>query len=145
MRKMTIKLAVVGMLSSWSAQANTVEDRAASIWFNFNDVGRGNTIMQDVYVPSNGLTKYTYYSVLNWNAGMEGGGYAGIQDHPDGRNYIFSIWDPRSSSKPIVARYLGHGTESENFGGEGTGLKTWNFDLGWQANQWYTLWQRHGR
>ncbi|WP_300359186.1 discoidin domain-containing protein [uncultured Pseudoalteromonas sp.] len=139
MRKMTIKLAVVGMLSSWSAQANTVEDRAASIWFNFNDVGRGNTIMQDVYVPSNGLTKYTYYSVLNWNAGMEGGGYAGIQDHPDGRNYIFSIWDPRSSSKPIVARYLGHGTESENFGGEGTGLKTWNFDLGWQANQWYTL------
>ncbi|WP_212751488.1 hypothetical protein, partial [Pseudoalteromonas sp. S2721] len=63
-------------------------------------------------MPRNGLTKYTYYSVLNWNAGREGGGYAGIQDHPDGRNYIFSICAPRSSSTRSVARDLGLGRET---------------------------------
>ena len=43
-------------------------DRAASVWLNFNDDKVGDTIMQDVYVPKKGLTPYTYYSVLNWNA-----------------------------------------------------------------------------
>ncbi|MEC8225639.1 MAG: hypothetical protein VX010_05755, partial [Pseudomonadota bacterium] len=65
-------------------------DRAPSVWLRFNDNAAGDIIMQDVYIPAKGLTPYTYYSVLNWNAGMEGGGYAGIQDHPDGRNFIFS-------------------------------------------------------
>jgi len=115
------------------------EDRAPSVWLNFNDAGAGDIIMQDVYVPSAGLATYTYYSILNWNAGAEGGGYAGIQDHPDGRNYIFSIWDPSASNEPIVAHFQGKDTDVENFGGEGTGLKSWNFGLGWESDQWYTL------
>ncbi|WP_206483440.1 discoidin domain-containing protein [Thalassotalea sp. G2M2-11] len=113
-------------------------DRAASTWLRFGDNFNGDIIMQDVYIPSNGLTPYTYYSVLNWNSGLDGGGYAGIQDHPDGRNFIFSIWDP-SNGEPIVAEYQGEGTDVELFGGEGTGLKSWNFQLGWQPDQWYTL------
>lgn len=113
-------------------------DRASSVWLRFNDEKSGDTIMQDIYVPKKGLTPYTYYSVLNWNAGMEGGGYAGIQDHPDGRNFIFSIWDP-SNGETITAPYAGEGTVVENFGGEGTGLKSWNFALGWEPDTWYTL------
>lgn len=67
---------------------------------------------------------YTYYCTMQWNAGMEGGGYCGIQEHPNGRNFIFSIWDPVSSNESIRAAYLGDGTQVENFGGEGTGLKS---------------------
>lgn len=122
-------------------------DRAPSVWLRFNDNAAGDIIMQDVYIPAKGLTPYTYYSVLNWNAGMEGGGYAGIQDHPDGRNFIFSLWDP-SNGELITAPYQGAGTKVENFGGEGTGLKSWNFELGWQPDHWYTLvakvWQKDG-
>ncbi|WP_462158828.1 discoidin domain-containing protein [Pseudoalteromonas sp. GB56] len=122
-------------------------DRAPSIWFRYNDAKAGDIIMQDVYIPEKGLTPYTYYSVLNWNAGMEGGGYAGIQDHPDGRNFIFSIWDP-SNGETITAPHQGPGTKVENFGGEGTGLKSWNFELGWDTDKWYTLvakvWQKDG-
>ncbi|ALS98686.1 discoidin domain-containing protein [Lacimicrobium alkaliphilum] len=113
-------------------------DRAPSTWLRFGDSFNGDIIMQDVFVPERGLTPYTYYSVLNWNAGMDGGGYAGIQDHPDGRNFIFSLWDP-SNGEEITAEYQGEGTQVEVFGGEGTGLKSWNFDLGWEPNTWYTL------
>ena len=113
-------------------------DRAPSTWLRFNDNFNGDTIMQDIFVPEVGLTQYTYYSVLNWNSGADGGGYAGIQDHPDGRNFIFSIWDP-SNGEEITAEFQASGTEVEAFGGEGTGLKSWNFQLGWEPNKWYTL------
>jgi hypothetical protein len=35
--------------------------------------------------------------------------------------------------------HRGPGTLTENFGGEGTGLKSWNFELGWKTGTWYTL------
>jgi len=119
--------------------AANAEDRAASVWLNFNDAGAGDIIMQDVYVPSSGLATYTYYSILNWNGGAEGGGFAGIQDHADGRSYIFTFWDPKANNEPIVARYQGAGTYVDKYGPEGTGLKSWNFGLGWESDQWYTL------
>lgn len=101
--------------------------------------------MNMVNIPT--TSTYTYYSVMGWNGGIEGGGYCGIQDHPDGKNFIFSIWDP-SNSQPIVGAYAGPGTNIENFGGEGTGLKSWNFKLGWKTGTWYTLitrvWQKNG-
>ncbi|KAH3701437.1 uncharacterized protein LOC127860654 isoform X2 [Dreissena polymorpha] len=115
-------------------------NRAPSMALWFNDNVEGDILMHDVCVPRSGLTKYTYYCCLQWNAGKEGGGYCGIQDHPDGRNFIFSIWDPcdpklKSKIKPV---YEGPGTKCERFGGEGEGLKTWNFFLGWEPDCWYT-------
>ncbi|XP_052254851.1 uncharacterized protein LOC127860654 isoform X3 [Dreissena polymorpha] len=81
-------------------------NRAPSMALWFNDNVEGDILMHDVCVPRSGLTKYTYYCCLQWNAGKEGGGYCGIQDHPDGRNFIFSIWDPcdpklKSKIKPV--------------------------------------------
>lgn len=75
---------------------------------------------------------------MQWNAGMEGGGYCGLQEHPDGRNFIFSIWDPIGSNEAITAAYGSRFYEVENFGGEGTGLKSWNFELGWETDHWYS-------
>ncbi|MCV9931574.1 DUF3472 domain-containing protein [Flavobacterium sp. LS1R47] len=92
--------------------------------------------MNSVNVPI--TSTYTYYSVMGWNTGQEGGGYCGIQDHPGGKAFIFSIWDP-SNHLPIVGAYAGPGTKIENFGGEGTGLKSMNFALGWSPNTWYNL------
>ncbi|KAH3730826.1 hypothetical protein DPMN_056824 [Dreissena polymorpha] len=107
-----------------------------SLWYNDNDVG--DILTQDVYVPKVGLAKNTYYCCLQWNAGINGGGYCGIQDHPRGRNYIFSLWDPpdpKLRTKPV---YVGPGTMCEPFEGEGAGLKSWNFSVGWDPDCWYT-------
>jgi len=116
----------------------SAQNRAPSCWLNYGDSFAGDIIMNQISVISPSPL-YTYYCVLQWNAGQEGGGYCGLQDHPDGRNIIYSIWDPAASDDPIVAEYVGYGTAVENFGGEGTGLKSWNFDLGWESNTWYTL------
>nr|WP_162088112.1 DUF3472 domain-containing protein [Chryseobacterium aquaeductus] len=93
-----------------------------------------NTIKVDAQSPL-----YTYYCTLEWNAGQEGGGYCGIQDHPSGHNFIYSIWDPIANNEPITTAYTGVGTNIESFGGEGTGLKSWNFNLGWNTEQWYSF------
>jgi hypothetical protein len=76
---------------------------------------------------------------MQWNAGGEAGGYCGIQEHPDGRNFIFSIWDPISTNEKITAAYKHPYTKVENFGGEGTGLKSWNFGIDWETDQWYSF------
>jgi hypothetical protein len=109
---------------------------APSIWYGpTNDNFTGDAIIRTVQIPYD--TMYTYYSTINWNAGMDGGGYCGLQAHPDGHNYIFSIWDP-SNGQPITAAYQDPGTDVLPFGGEGTGLKSWNFQLGWTNGQWYS-------
>ena len=80
---------------------------------------------------------YTYYEALGWRG--RAAGYAGIQAHPRGHIYIFSIWDHKEHTTPIRAVHRGAGTLTEKFGGEGTGLKSWNFELGWEPDTWYTL------
>lgn len=79
--------------------------RAPSLALWYNDSEVGDILTQDVYVPAHGLTKHTYYCCLQWNAGMNGGGYCGIQDHPKGRNYIFSLWDPEGTDEKIQPIY----------------------------------------
>lgn len=74
-----------------------------ALWYNDNEVG--DILTQDVYVPACGLTKYTYYCCLQWNGGMNGGGYCGIQDHPQGRNFIFSLWNPTGTDEKIKPVY----------------------------------------
>ncbi|KAK3596383.1 hypothetical protein CHS0354_036933 [Potamilus streckersoni] len=117
--------------------------RAPSVATWFSDNGKGDIILQELMVPSSHLTRYTYYCCLQWNAGMNGGGYCGIQDHPNGKNYIFSVWDPEPNSmtpgKHIEAVFVGNGTKIERFGGEGEGLKSWNFTLGWETDRWYNM------
>lgn len=114
------------------------QNRAPSCWLKYQDFFQGDIIINKIKVKSPSPT-YTYYCSLQWNAGMEGGGYCGIQEHPDGRNFIFSIWDPISSSEAITAPYTHPGTLIESFGGEGTGLKSWNFNIGWNEDQWYSF------
>lgn len=114
------------------------QNRAPSCWLKYQDSFQGDILINTVKVQSPSPT-YTYYCNLQWNAGMEGGGYCGIQEHPQGRNFIFSIWDPITSTDAITAPYTHNGTQIENFGGEGTGLKSWNFDIGWDTDQWYSF------
>ncbi|MEN8156450.1 MAG: LamG-like jellyroll fold domain-containing protein [Bacteroidota bacterium] len=117
------------------------QNRAVSVHFSSTESNiEGDIITKTIRVPEGFTPTYTYYSAMGWwGTGGEGDGYCGIQQHPNGRNFIFSIWDPESTSEPIVASYLGHGTLSENFGGEGTGLKSWNFSLGWDTDTWYRM------
>lgn len=111
-------------------------DSAPSLWsWPLNDNFSGDVIIRTVQIPYDTLE--TYYSSINWNAGMDGGGYCGLQAHPSGHNFIFSIWDP-SNGEAITAAYQDPGTDVLAFGGEGTGLKSWNFQLGWLNGQWYS-------
>ena len=113
------------------------QDSAPSSHMVFDDNFPGDILINEVRVPTSGEALYTYYETLGWRG--KGGGYAGIQAHPKAHLYIFSIWDNQAHTAPIKAVYVGAKTKTERFGGEGTGLKSWNFDLGWSNNVWYTL------
>jgi hypothetical protein len=115
----------------------SAQDRAPSCWLKYQDNFAGDIIINTLKVKAPSPL-YTYYCSMQWNAGLEGGGYCGMQEHPDGRNFIYSIWDPIGSNEAITPAYMGAGTEVENFGGEGTGLKSWNFELGWETDHWYS-------
>ncbi|MEC9091547.1 MAG: DUF3472 domain-containing protein [Planctomycetota bacterium] len=113
------------------------QNSAPSSHMVFDDQFDGDLIINEVRVPEDGDSLYTYYETLGWRG--KAAGYAGIQSHPRAKNFIFSIWDHRDHKAPIRAVYHGPGTETQGFGGEGTGLKSWNFKLGWSTNVWYTL------
>ena len=113
------------------------QNAAPSSHFVFDDNFDGDILINEVRVPKAGEATYTYYEALGWRG--KGAGYAGIQAHPKSHLFIFSIWDHKEHEAPIRAIYRGPGTETVGFGGEGTGLKSWNFELGWSTDTWYTL------
>ncbi len=113
------------------------QNSAPSSHMVFDDNFAGDIIVNQVRVPKAGHAMYTYYEALGWRG--KGAGYAGIQVHPRAHNFIFSIWDHKAHKGPIRAIHHGPGTETKPFGGEGTGLKSWNFELGWKTDVWYTL------
>lgn len=133
-----MKYTILILFATTLSQFGFSQNRAPSCWLKYQDNFQGDILINTVKVQSPSPT-YTYYCSLQWNAGAEGGGYCGIQEHPDGRNFIFSIWDPISSTDAITAPYTHSGTEIESFGGEGTGLKSWNFEIGWDSDQWYSF------
>ncbi|WP_108808018.1 DUF3472 domain-containing protein [Aquimarina spinulae] len=116
---------------------SSAQNSAPSSHFRANDNGSGDILMKTV--RSTITTNATYYCTMQWNAGSEGGAYCGFQDSPDkGHVFIYSIWDP-SNGQTITADYVGPGTIVENFGGEGTGLKSMNPTIGWNLNEWNTV------
>lgn len=114
------------------------QNRAPSLYLNYQDNVPGDIIINTLRVASPSPL-YTYYCGLLWNGGQDAGGYCGMQEHPAGRNFIFSLWDPITSSDTITADYAHPDTELANFGGEGTGLRSLNFGIGWETGQWYSL------
>ena len=133
-----MKLQIAGLLLVFSTAGLVGQNAAPSSHMVYNDASfDGDILINEVRVPAGGEALYTYYEALGWSG--KGAGYAGIQAHPKARNYIFSIWDHKQHAAPIKAVYRGPGTLTEKFGGEGTGLKSWNFELGWDTGVWYTL------
>ncbi len=112
----------------------SAQDRAPSCYLHPQDYFAGDIITKTIQAPY--ATTYTYYCAMGWSGA---GGYCGIQAYPDGgRPYIFSIWDP-PNGQAITAPYAHPDTEVVPFGGEGTGLRSMNFQVGWNTGQWYTL------
>ncbi|QKX06829.1 DUF3472 domain-containing protein [Aquimarina sp. TRL1] len=113
------------------------QNSAPSSHLTAKDKVAGDILMKTV--RSTITTDATYYCTMQWNGGAEGGAYCGFQDSPDkGHTFIYSIWDP-SNGKTITADFVGEGTKVENFGGEGTGLKSMNNTIGWSLNEWNTV------
>lgn len=102
----------------------------------------------------------TYYEVLGWNNGQDGGGYTGIQDHPNlGHIFIHALWNP-STGGTISNVYAEVNALVEPFGGEGEGMhiltrpkiKVTSMGCGqpppevgssWDLNKWYTILTRN--
>ena len=134
-KKSALLLAMYVLGCPWTGLSG--QNAAPSSHLVFDDNLDGHILINEVRVPKEGEAKFTYYETLGWRG--RAAGYAGIQAHPKGHNYIFSIWDHKSHVAPIRAVYRGAGTITEKFGGEGTGLKSWNFELGWETDTWHTL------
>ena len=134
-----IEKRLMGFVAVWCLAGSLFarQNAAPSSHFVFDDNFEGDIVINEVRVPQSGVAMYTYYEALGWRGGASG--YAGIQVHPRGNNFIFSIWDHKDHAAPIKAVHRGPGTITQKFGGEGTGLKSWNFELGWEPDTWYTL------
>ena len=118
-------------------QVVMAQNSAPSSHLVFDDNFAGDILINVLRAPKAVEALYTYHEALGWRG--TGAGYAGIQSHPKAHNFIFSIWDHRQHTAPISAVFRGPGTEAVGFGGEGTGLKSWNFELGWSTDVRYTL------
>ena len=134
-----IEKRLMGFVAVWCLAGSLFagQNAAPSSHLVFDDNFEGDIVINEVRVPQSGVAMYTYYEALGWRGGASG--YAGIQVHPRGNNFIFSIWDHKDHAAPIKAVHRGPGTITQKFGGEGTGLKSWNFELGWEPDTWYTL------
>jgi hypothetical protein len=137
MKRPAFAIAMLLALFASNSLPSNAQNSAPSSHLVFDDNFDGDIVINEVRVPKSGEALYTYYEALGWRG--RGAGYAGIQAHPKAHLYIFSIWDHKDHSAPIKAVYRGPGTETVGFGGEGTGLKSWNFKLGWATDVWYTL------
>ncbi|MCB9345663.1 MAG: DUF3472 domain-containing protein [Lewinellaceae bacterium] len=135
---MKSKSSIILLALLLTASILSAQNRAPSLYLNYQDDEPGDVIINTLRVASPSPL-YTYYCGLLWNGGQDAGGYCGMQEHPAGRNFIFSLWDPITSNDTITADYAHPDTELANFGGEGTGLRSLNFGIGWEANQWYSL------
>lgn len=137
-KSMRIPLAITIHAVATALAASAGQNAAPSSHLVYDDASfDGDILINEVRVPGHGEAMFTYYEALGWGGGAAG--YAGLQAHPKGHNYIFSIWDHEQHSGPIKAVFQDPGTMIEKFGGEGTGLKSWNFELGWETDTWYTL------
>jgi len=104
------------------------------VWWN--DPGCGDIMEMMVYVSSTAPT--TYYETLGWNQGTNGGGYTGIQTLSDMTpQYIFSLWNPTTTTDPIAVVYVHPDGIAQPFGGEGEGMQYLNRKTGWKLNRWY--------
>ena len=75
----------------------------------------------------------TYFCVVGWGPA----GYSGIQEvEEDRRVAIFSMWNTGDHRVELLR--AGEGVVVDNFGGEGTGLKTMR-DLDWQLGEKITF------
>lgn len=123
------------------------QDAAVSMHMNLHHTAAGDIQVSEVRVPSGGIWRDTYYESIGIRSSEAlnvGHGYAGIQESSDrrgNRTHIFSLWDEKGVN---YIPHLDHGMQSEIFGGEGNGSKTWcltddeSHPLYWQPDVWYT-------
>jgi len=108
-----------------------------ALWVGYRDP-RGSMTVVEVMVPY--ATLSTYYCTLQWNAGAEGGGYAGLQctGSEERKHVHFSLWDPGNHQPIEPVHNYNNEVNFERFGGEGTGNKSmWPFT--WMDGSWYTM------
>lgn len=114
---------------------------APSMYLRYHEDSSCDVIIQDVYVPEFSLAMCTYYCSMAWRGHRNGHGFCGIQNHVDGKSYIFSIWNSQSDSwDSVTPVYMGSVTRTKLGDGKGkTGLKSMLFDLDWKPDSWYTV------
>jgi hypothetical protein len=117
-----------------------IDGWASSLHLGFQDPSTkdAHLLMVDITVDS--TSPSTYYAPINFT-----GGYCGLQDQGNNRTVHFSLWDYVDGDQQQVpegaeARTLwrGHRVVGSDFGGEGTGVKTWR-SYAWKTGEPYRL------
>ncbi len=143
--KRLLKSAIAALITT--TIPSTAKDAAVSMHMNLHHTTSGDIQVSEVRVPTGGIWRDTYYETIGIRSNEAlnvGHGYAGMQESSDShgnRVHIFSLWDERAVN---YIPHLGYGMDTETFGGEGNGSKTWcrtsdqNHPLYWQPDVWYT-------
>ena len=148
MKKKSILIGIITIFMIWGiSNTNIVQAATNATGMYVNPVNEKPSDIMTTDWSSIKNPPYTYWAVHNWNAGGEGGGYAGFQQQANKRTAHFAIWDPVSVRKPIEAEYLSPNSSASRFGGEGEGMKV-ETNYNWQPNSWYKMtmrnWQEDG-
>ena len=132
---MRIKTAILTALSFSLFGATITNAQAQHLWWKPTSSNKKFTCLYgEIEVLS--TNKFIYYCGCNWWPGSPAGGYTGIQDQGGGRhNMIFSIWDTSPTLHPTIPEQEGR-TQSNRFGGEGTGAHT-HLDYNWELGKTY--------
>lgn len=148
MKKKSILIGIITIFMIWGISNTSIVQAATNATGMYvNPVNEKPSDIMTTDWSSIKNPPYTYWAVHNWNAGGEGGGYAGFQQQANKRTAHFAIWDPVSVRKPIEAEYLSPNSSASRFGGEGEGMKV-ETNYNWQPNSWYKMtmrnWQEDG-
>lgn len=148
MKKKSILIGIITIFMIWGISNTSIVQAATNATGMYvNPVNEKPSDIMTTDWSSIKNPPYTYWAVHNWNAGGEGGGYAGFQQQANKRTAHFAIWDPVSVRKLIEAEYLSPNSSASRFGGEGEGMKV-ETNYNWQPNSWYKMtmrnWQEDG-
>jgi hypothetical protein len=135
-------IAVAALIIGWLAPVAAQKAPGPDLYYNAVPQNTSPTdtdiIMTRIQVAITAPS--TYFETMGWNLGLNGAGYCGLQDSgPLGRNYILALWDPTSGGGESTAVYSDPSGNVVRSCAEGCGITYKNYNMPWQANQWYRL------
>ena len=118
---------------------------ATSVHFNYDKPANVESNSKDWNIKQKIIVEASSENTYFMTIGFSPGGYSGIQQRPNDKIAIFSLWNDRTNDAELVE--TGKKATTQEFGGEGTGLKTtmpFNWKIGNPVEFWMRGWLEEG-